>query len=131
MSSTKPAIQAGDIFQVVFSSDRKKSEYDPLHFKCSLCQNPLHGFTFTSIHYRFKSGSNGQSRTSARWRHGNNCAPNCRGHVHGQKHHRKMQLWLSELLLDPKEIAEHVMLVDLGRTTWGGRKSASFGTSQS
>jgi anthranilate synthase component I len=120
----KEYIRAGDIFQVVISQ-RLSTTYtgDPFDLYRSLCMvNPSPYMAFLQlgdwqiigsspeIMVKAESGSDGRVRATVR--------PLAGTRRRGQTSIEDEEL-ARDLLADPKEIAEHVMLVDLGRNDLG------------
>ncbi len=119
-------IRAGDIFQVVPSQRLSvKTDVDPFEIYRSLRVVNPSPFMFYRSHARLRAGRmfardhvpcrRSHCHRSARWR-----ARDAAGN--NEKEDKALE---QELLADPKERAEHVMLVDLGRNDVG--RVAQFG----
>jgi len=124
VEKAKEYIKAGDIFQVVLSQ-RLSSRYDddPFNLYRGLrLINPSPYMAYFSFDGWQMIGSSPEIMVKAEWTRENNLQATLRpiaGTRPRGKTPREDASLAQELLKDPKEIAEHVMLVDLGRNDLG------------
>ena len=131
VQEAKSHIQAGDIFQVVLSQ-RLRAEYagDPFALYRSLrLVNPSPYMAYFHFHDWQIIGSSPEVMVKAERDPAGTMVTTVRPIAGTRPRGKTLQedaALAEELLLDPKEIAEHVMLVDLGRNDLG--RVCIFGT---
>jgi anthranilate synthase component I len=119
--SAKEYIAAGDIFQVVLSQrfSRKTSAHPFAIYRALRMLNPSpYMFYFRFRRTRFPSGGRVARNSCAAGGWGGTLRPIAGTRKRGATPAEDAEL-AAELLADPKERAEHVMLVDLGRNDLG------------
>jgi anthranilate synthase component I len=121
-------IQAGDIFQVVLGQ-RLSLELDCDPFEVYRTLRVVNPSPFMFFPANAGSDARGQFAGDhvPRGRRPSDCAA-AGGHASPRRDRRRRSPLAEELLADPKERAEHVMLVDLGRNDVG--RVAKFGSVQ-